>query len=177
VLPQRLDANEMDMAQEIKPKYVASGNGPAPANEKRRVNSRRSTSDERSTNLIAANSANDWRMEIGHVHRDGGPLMGLLSIVTLLILASAQPVAAAYRGRKKTATRAPTCIQVVQQTHSRRYPDCDLPPTESPLSHSGMSGRVYDPVSTVSAIARGGARFRSAKFDGNRRDQHELQSE
>jgi hypothetical protein len=95
----------MDMAQKIEPKFVASGTGPAPANEKRRVNSRRSTSDECSTNLIAANSANDWRMEIGHVHQDGGPPVGLLSIVTLLILASARRLTG---GAKKTATRAPT---------------------------------------------------------------------
>ena len=74
-----------------------------------------------------------------------------------------------------------------KRRNSRRYPDYDLPPTESPLSHFGMSGRVYEPVSTVSAIARGAARFRSAKFGGkvvsnaagsrHRRDHHELQSE
>jgi hypothetical protein len=176
------------MAQEIEPKFLASGTGPAHANGKRRVNSRRSTSDERSTNLIAANSANDWRMEIGHVHRDGGLIVGFVGHCNSADTRIPSTGRGGLPGERRKPQRVhPRCIQVVQQTHSRRYPDYDLPPTESPLSHSGMSGRVYEPVSTVSAIARGAARFRSAKFGGkvvsnaagsrHRRNQHELQSE
>jgi hypothetical protein len=167
------------MAQEIEPKFLASGTGPAPANGKRRVNSRRSTSDERSTNLIAENSANDWRMEIP---------VGFVEHCNSADTRISSTGRGGLPGERRKPQRVhPRCIQVVQQTHSRRYPDYDLPPTESPFSHSGMSGRVYEPVSTVSAIARGAARFRSAKFGGkvvsnaagsrHRRDQHELQSE
>jgi hypothetical protein len=174
------------MAQEIEPKLLASGTGPAPANRKRRVNS--CTSDERSTNLIAANSANDWRMEIGHVHRDGGLIVGFVEHCNSADTRIRSTGRGGLPGERRKPQRVhPRCIQAVQQTHSKRYPDYDLPPTENPLSHSGMSGRVYEPVSTVSAIARGAARFRSAKFGGkvvsnaagsrHRRDQHELQSE
>ena len=117
-----------------------------------------------------------------------GPLLGLLIIVTLLIHAFAQPAAAAYRGSEENRN---ACIPDVFRLCSKLIPDATqitiCLQQRSPLSHSGMSGRVYEPVPTVSAIARGAAHFRSAKFGGkvvsnaagsrHRRDQHELQSE
>lgn len=131
---------------------------------------------------------NDWRMEIGNVYQDGGPSVGFVehpNCADTRIRSTGRGGLPGERGRRQRVH--PRCIQVVQQTHSRRYPDHDLPPTEGPLSLSGMSGRVYEPVPTVSAIARGATHFRFAKFGGKvvsntagsrrRRDQHEIQSE
>ena len=127
-------------------------------------------------------------MEIGHVHQDGGPAVGFVEHCNSADTRVRSTGRGDLPGERRRPQRVhPRRIQVVQRLHSERYPDHDLPPTESPLSHSGMSGRVYEPVPTVSAIARGAAHFRSAKFGGkvvsnaagsrHRRDQHELQSE
>src|SRR5262245_48054751 len=60
------------------------------------------------------------------------------------------------RERRRPQRLHPGCIQVVQPIHSRRFPDHDLPPTESPVSQPWMSGRVYDPIPFLRAQHAGG---------------------